>query len=95
MSYKLDYNFPDSIGRVKAFFGNFGMMIRALSYIYTHGASGLQEATETAVLNARYVGEQLKDTFHKPYESDCMHEAIFSHKNQTRSGVHTLDMRNA
>ncbi len=90
--YKLDYNFPNSIGRVKAFFGNFGMMIRALSYIYTHGAEGLKEATETAVLNARYVAENLKDTFHKPYDSDCMHEAIFSHKNQTKTGVHTLDI---
>src|SRR5687768_3866090 len=90
--YRLDYDAPNSIGRVKAFFGNFGMMIRALSYIYTHGADGLKEATETAVLNARYLSENLKDTFHKPYESDCMHEAIFSHKNQSRSGVHTLDV---
>jgi glycine dehydrogenase subunit 2 len=91
-TYKLDYNFPDSIGRVKAFYGNFGMMVRALSYIYTHGAEGLKEATETAVLNARYVSERLKDTFHRPYESDCMHEAILSHKNQSGSGVHTLDI---
>ena len=90
--YRLDYDAPNSIGRVKAFFGNFGMMIRALSYIYTHGAEGLKEATETAVLNARYVSEKLKDTFHRPYESDCMHEAIFSHKNQSRTGVHTLDI---
>ncbi len=91
-SFRLDYDAPNSIGRVKAFYGNFGMMIRALSYIYTHGAEGLREATETAVLNARYVAEQLKDTFHKPYDSDCMHEAIFSHKNQSRTGVHTLDI---
>lgn len=91
-NYRLNYDKPNSIGRVKAFFGNFGMMVRALSYIYTHGASGLKEATETAVLNARYVGEKLKDAYHKPYEADCMHEAIFSHKNQTRSGVHTLDI---
>ena len=68
------------------------MMIRALSYIFTHGAEGLREATETAVLNARYVAEELKDIFDKPYDSDCMHEAIFSHKNQSRSGVHTLDI---
>ena len=53
--YKLNYDKPESIGRVKAFFGNFGMMIRALAYIYTHGAEGLREATESAVLNARYV----------------------------------------
>lgn len=90
--YRLDYDAPNSIGRVKAFLGNFGMMIRALSYIYTHGAEGLKEATETAVLNARYLSEKLKDTFHRPYESDCMHEAIFSHKNQSRTGVHTLDI---
>ncbi len=92
LSYALDYDEPQSIGRVKAFFGNFGMMIRALSYIYTHGAEGLKEATEAAVLNARYVAEELKDTFHQPYASDCMHEAIFSHKNQTKKGVHTLDI---
>ncbi len=90
--YRLDYNAPNSIGRVKAFFGNFGMMVRALSYIYTHGAEGLKEATETAVLNARYVAENLKDTYDMPYAADCMHEAIFSHKKQTGAGVHTLDI---
>lgn len=90
--YRLDYDAPNSIGRVKAFFGNFGMMIRALSYIYTHGADGLKEATETAVLNARYVAEKLKDTYHLPYDADCMHEAIFSHKNQSTTGVTTLDI---
>lgn len=92
MTYRLDHDAPNSIGRVKAFYGNFGMMIRALSYIFTHGAEGLREATETAVLNARYVAEELKDIFDKPFDSDCMHEAIFSHKNQSRSGVHTLDI---
>lgn len=90
--YKLNYNVPNSIGRVKAFYGNFGMMVRALSYIYTHGNDGLKEATETAVLNARYVAEKLKDTFEKPYEADCMHEAIFSHKHQSKKGVVTLDI---
>lgn len=90
--YRLDYDAPNSIGRVKAFFGNFGMMIRALSYIYTHGAEGLKEVTETAVLNARYVAENLKDTYDMPYDADCMHEAIFSHKKQTPTGVHTLDI---
>jgi glycine dehydrogenase subunit 2 len=67
-------------------------MIRALSYIYTHGAEGLREATEAAVLNARYVAAKLKDTYHMPFEADCMHEGIFSHKHQTASGVHTLDI---
>jgi glycine dehydrogenase subunit 2 len=91
-AYRLNYDYPNSIGRVKAFHGNFGMMVRALSYIYTHGAEGLKEATETAVLNARYLSENLKDTFHAPYASDCMHEAIFSHKNQSKKGVVTLDI---
>jgi glycine dehydrogenase subunit 2 len=90
--FRLEYNRPDSIGRVKAFYGNFGMMVRALSYIYTHGAEGLKEATEAAVLNARYVGEMLKEDFDKPFDSDPMHEVILSHKKQSRKGVHTLDI---
>ncbi len=90
--YKLDYNRPESIGRVKAFYGNFGMMIRALSYIYTHGDTGLKEATETAVLNARYLSHKLAEDFDKPFASDPMHEVIFSHKKQSRKGVHTLDI---
>jgi glycine dehydrogenase subunit 2 len=90
--YRLDYDAPNSIGRVKAFFGNFGMMVRALAYIYTHGNTGLKEATEAAVLNARYVSEKLKGAYDKPFHGDCMHEAIFSHKNQTKRGVVTLDI---
>jgi glycine dehydrogenase subunit 2 len=90
--YRLEYNVPESIGRVKAFYGNFGMMVRALAYIYTHGAEGLKEATEAAVLNARYVGEKLKEEYDKPFESDSMHEVILSHKKQSRKGVHTLDI---
>jgi glycine dehydrogenase subunit 2 len=91
-AYTLNYDHPGSIGRVKAFHGNFGMMVRALSYIYTHGAEGLKEATETAVLNARYISHALAGTYDKPYESDCMHEAIFSHRNQSKKGVVTLDI---
>lgn len=91
-NFRLDFNRPESIGRVKAFYGNFGMMIRALSYIYTHGASGLKEATEAAVLNARYVGELLKEDYDKPFDSDSMHEVIFSHKKQSPKNVHTLDI---
>lgn len=90
--YKLDFNRPESIGRVKAFYGNFGMMIRALSYIYTHGAEGLKEATEAAVLNARYVAHHLTEDYDKPFNSDPMHEVVFSHKKQSRKGVHTLDI---
>ncbi|MGI9055792.1 MAG: aminomethyl-transferring glycine dehydrogenase subunit GcvPB [Pyrinomonadaceae bacterium] len=91
-NYKLDFNRPESIGRVKAFYGNFGMMIRALSYIYTHGDTGLKEATEAAVLNARYLAHKLEEDFDKPFASDPMHEVVFSHKKQSRKGVHTLDI---
>jgi glycine dehydrogenase subunit 2 len=90
--YKLDFNYPDSVGRVKAFFGNFGMMIRALSYIQTHGAEGLREATEAAVLNARYIAHHLAEDYDKSFEGDPMHEVIFSHKKQSKKGVHTLDI---
>ena len=68
------------------------MMIRALAYIYTHGDTGLKEATEAAVLNARYLGEFLKEDYDKPFDADCMHEVILSHKKQSRKGVHTLDI---
>src|SRR4051812_24104295 len=91
-TFRLNYNVPTSIGRVKAFYGNFGMMVRALSYIYTHGADGLREATEAAVLNARYLAEALKDDFDKPFASDPMHEVILSHKKQVKKGVVTLDI---
>ena len=91
-TYRLKYDVPTSIGRVKAFYGNFGMMVRALAYIYTHGHDGLKEATEAAVLNARYISHALAATYDKPFESDCMHEAIFSHKNQSKKGVVTLDI---
>ncbi len=90
--FSLDFNYPESIGRVKAFYGNFGMMVRALAYIMTHGDTGLKEATEAAVLNARYVGHLLTEDFDKPFASDSMHEVVFSHKKQTRKGVHTLDI---
>ena len=91
-NFELDFNRPESIGRVKAFYGNFGMMIRALSYIYTHGSDGLKEATEAAVLNARYVSNALSEDFDKPFAADPMHEVVLSHKKQSRKGVHTLDI---
>lgn len=90
--YTLDYNRPLSIGRVKAFYGNFGMMLRALAYIYTHGADGLREATQTAVLNARYIAHGLSEDYDKPFDSPPMHEVVFTDKRQARKGAHTLDI---
>jgi glycine dehydrogenase subunit 2 len=91
-TYRLDFNRPQSIGRVKAFHGNFGMMVRALAYIQTHGYDGLREATEAAVLNARYIAHQLTTDYDKPYQADPMHEVVFTDKRQSRKGVHTLDI---
>jgi glycine dehydrogenase subunit 2 len=91
-NFKLDFDRPSSIGRVKAFFGNFGMMVRALAYIQTHGYDGLREATEAAVLNARYIAKGLSADYEKPFSGDPMHEVVFTDKRQSRKGVHTLDI---
>jgi len=90
--FKLESNYPQSIGRVKAFFGNYGMMLRALAYILTHGRDGLREATEAAVLNARYIAHGLISDYEKPFNSAPMHEVVFTDKLQSRKGVHTLDI---
>jgi glycine dehydrogenase subunit 2 len=90
--FKLDFNYPQSIGRVKAFYGNYGMMLRALAYILTHGRDGLREATEAAVLNARYIAHGLVSDYEKPFAGAPMHEVVFTDKRQARKGVHTLDI---
>jgi glycine dehydrogenase subunit 2 len=90
--FKLDFNYPQSIGRVKAFNGNYGMMLRALAYILTHGNDGLREATEAAVLNARYIAHGLVADYEKPFAASPMHEVVFTDKRQARKGVHTLDI---
>jgi len=89
---RLDFDYPQSIGRVKAFLGNYGMMLRALAYILTHGYDGLREATEAAVLNARYIAHGLVSDYEKPFDSPPMHEVVFTDKRQARKGVHTLDI---
>jgi glycine dehydrogenase subunit 2 len=90
--FKLDSNYPQSVGRVKAFHGNFGMHLRALAYILTHGADGLRDATEAAVLNARYIAHGLAPDYDKPFDAPPMHEVVFTDKRQARKGVHTLDI---
>ncbi len=91
-NYRLEFDYPQSIGRVKAFFGNYGMMLRALAYILTHGRDGLREATEAAVLNARYIAHGLISDYEKPFDGAPMHEVVFTDKRQSRKGVHTLDI---
>lgn len=91
--YHWSENYPDSIGRVRAFYGNFNVIVKAYSYIRSLGAEGLKHATEMAVLNANYIKEKLKPYFHLPYDRVCMHECVFSGDRQVaESGVHTTDI---
>jgi glycine dehydrogenase subunit 2 len=90
--YTLDYNRPFSIGRVKSFYGNFGVVVRAYTYILSMGPEGLRKVSETAVLNANYILAKLKDYYHLPYERICMHEVVFSGQRQKDLGVSTLDI---
>ncbi|MBN2032280.1 MAG: aminomethyl-transferring glycine dehydrogenase subunit GcvPB [Deltaproteobacteria bacterium] len=90
--YALSYNFPQTIGRLHAFYGNVGVMIRAYSYIRTMGAANLKKASQLAVLNANYVKERLKKSFSLPYDRPCMHECVFTDKYQAGCKVTTLDI---
>ena len=92
-NYKWSDNFPDSIGRVRTFYGNFNVIVKAYTYIRSLGADGLKRATEMAILNANYIKEKLKPYFDLPYDRVCMHECVFSGKRQVaESGVHTTDI---
>jgi glycine dehydrogenase subunit 2 len=90
--FSLDYDRPQSIGQVRAFYGNFGVLLRAVCYILTLGDEGLRENTETAVLNANYVAHQLRDTYDIPYDGTIMHEVVFSDKRQKAYGVANSDI---
>jgi len=88
----LDYDRPHSIGRVRAFYGNFGMFTRALAYIMANGSDGLKQTTEDAVLNANYIRKKLEGAFALPYPTPSMHEVVFSDSLQAPRGVHTGDI---
>ena len=90
--YTLSEEFPQSIGKLDTFHGHFGIMVRAYSYILSLGPDGLKKASQLAVLNANYIKEKLKGTFHLTHDRPCMHECVFSDKNQASYGVTTLDM---
>ncbi|WP_105978013.1 aminomethyl-transferring glycine dehydrogenase subunit GcvPB [Staphylococcus simulans] len=91
-TYKYDNDIKDSIGRVKPFYGNFGIYLRAYTYIRTMGNIGLKEVSEAAVLNANYIKARLKDAFEIPYNQYCKHEFVLSGSKQKKEGVRTLDM---
>jgi len=90
--YFLDYEKPLSIGKVKSFYGHFGIMIRAYTYILAMGAAGLREASQKAVLNANYMMIRLKDHYKLPIEEVCMHEFVLGGLKEETNGVITLDI---
>lgn len=83
---------PKSIGRLKAFYGNFGVLVRALVYILHLGDEGLRQVAEHAVLNANYLRVRLQDTYPLPYKRTCMHEFVLSGNLPGAEGVHTIDI---
>lgn len=91
-SYGLDYDRPQSIGRMHSFYGNFCVIVRAYAYILSMGPDGLRQASEDAVLNANYCLSQLRTDYHAPFDQYCMHECIITSRNQRQFGVRTLDI---
>jgi len=90
--YFLSYDGPESIGRVRSFYGNFLILVRAYSYIIALGAEGLREIAQAAVLNANYIRKSLEGLYHLPYSAPTLHEVVFSDKHLEATGVKTLDI---
>ncbi|MBN3526840.1 aminomethyl-transferring glycine dehydrogenase subunit GcvPB [Paenibacillus apiarius] len=91
-SYELNYDRPESIGRVKAYYGNFGILVRAYAYIRTYGPEGLRQVSECAVLNANYMMHRLAPYYEIPYPGVCKHEFVMSGRGLKQYGVRTLDV---
>lgn len=91
-SYVLNYDMPLSIGKVKSFYGNFGVIVRAYTYVLTMGADGLKKASELAVLNANYMKEKLKEHYYLPIDEVCKHEFVLGGLGQGLQEVTTLDI---
>jgi len=85
-------DFPRSIGRLRSFYGNFGMLVRAYAYMLALGGDGMAEATRMAVLSANYVRRRLEDVYHVAYPRMCMHECVLSDRGLEKHGVKTLDI---
>jgi len=88
--YSLEYNLENTIGKVKAYYGNFGVLVRAYTYILMMGREGLKRASEDAVLNANYLKEKLKKYYDLPYDRLCMHEFVLSADKQKQKGINAL-----
>ena len=91
-AYSLEENRPFSIGRVHAFCGNVGVLVRAYAYLRTLGADGLKRASQHAVLNANYLLARLRERYDRPYDRPCMHEFVLSASRQAAKGVRAIDI---
>ncbi|NLC69790.1 MAG: aminomethyl-transferring glycine dehydrogenase subunit GcvPB [Desulfuromonadaceae bacterium] len=89
--YLFDYDRPDSIGRLRAFYGNFAILVRAYTYIRMLGAAGLRQAAEMAVLNANYIRSGLEGHYHLPHPQRSLHEVVFSDQH-LEGDCHTIDV---
>ncbi|MDI3310436.1 MAG: aminomethyl-transferring glycine dehydrogenase subunit GcvPB [Thermoanaerobacterium sp.] len=90
-NYFLNYDLPKTIGKVRSFYGNFNVLVKAYAYMLTMGAEGLKFASEIAVLNANYLKEKLKSYYELPYDTICKHEFVLSGLKNKESGITTLD----
>ncbi|WP_419787576.1 aminomethyl-transferring glycine dehydrogenase subunit GcvPB [Pseudodesulfovibrio sp.] len=93
--FRLNYNYPKSIGYVAPFYGNFGVVLKAYAYMLRLGRTGLIRATENAVLSANYIRKRLADHYEVPFDRICMHEFVASAEPQAEKGVHALDIAKA
>jgi len=91
-TYYLNYDYPDSIGYLSSFYGNFAIILRAYAYIMMSGKEGLKNISDHAVLNANYIKERLRERFDLAYDRICMHESVFSASRQAKNGVHAIDI---
>ncbi len=90
--FYLNYDLPDSIGRVVSFYGNFGVMVKAYCWIRSLGPDGIKAVTQNAVINANYIRARLRKHYHLPYDRLCKHECVFSDTHQLPDGVTTMDI---
>jgi glycine dehydrogenase subunit 2 len=90
-SYRLDWDRPLSIGKVHAFFGNFGIVVRAMTYCFSHGGDGLKAATLRAIVNANYIRKELAGVYHMEYQTPTLHEVVLD-DSELANDVHTLDV---
>jgi len=90
--FDLDWGRPQSVGKLQTFWGNFGMLVRAYTYLRTMGPDGLRAVADNAVLNANYLMKRLEPHYDLPYPGPCMHECVFSARRQKKLGVSAMDI---